>query len=174
MCHRNFGAFPIEFESVRGWSPLIGSLLFIAVFIGCFLGGRCTVFNQNYYIARLRANNNRPVSEARLMPMMIGGNVTVATLFIFAWTSDPEICDCSIFPSNCLGCELTRLCGVDHGADSVCLFRAWKRITVGKMVQEVDIMMHHYTVSESSVHRRRRQSSIDSNSNASVLELRSR
>lgn len=44
------------------------------------------LLNQKYYIKKFHENNNRPVPEARLPPMMIGSVFFAAGLFIFAWT----------------------------------------------------------------------------------------
>jgi len=49
------------------------------------------LYNQRFYVAQLKANNNKPVPEARLRPMMIGSVVFVVGLFVFAWTSNPKI-----------------------------------------------------------------------------------
>jgi hypothetical protein len=47
--------------------------------------------SQGFYRKRLIANNNRPVPEARLLLMMIGAPFLAGGLFIFAWTSSPDI-----------------------------------------------------------------------------------
>jgi hypothetical protein len=49
------------------------------------------VYNTRFYVKKLKANNNRPVPEARLPPMMIGGILFPAGLFIFGWTSNKDI-----------------------------------------------------------------------------------
>ncbi|KAF4626840.1 hypothetical protein G7Y89_g11313 [Cudoniella acicularis] len=91
IVYLNFAAFAIEFQSARGWSQVITSLPFIAIFIGCFFSGLFIIYNQQYYSAQFKANGNKPVPEARLRSMMIGGIVMVMALFVFAWTSDPRI-----------------------------------------------------------------------------------
>ncbi|KAE8451640.1 hypothetical protein EG329_003097 [Mollisiaceae sp. DMI_Dod_QoI] len=91
IVYLNFAAYPIEFEQVRGWSPLVGSLPFIATFIGALFGGIFVYYNNRYYIKQLQANNNKPVPEARLRPMMVGSVTMVGGLFVFAWTSSPKI-----------------------------------------------------------------------------------
>jgi hypothetical protein len=47
--------------------------------------------NQGFYLKHLAANHNKPVPEARLPVMMMGSLGLPAGLFIFAWTSSPEI-----------------------------------------------------------------------------------
>lgn len=51
------GAFPYVFQKTRGWSPVVGSLPFISLLIGCVLGASCNFLNQKYYAKRLKENN---------------------------------------------------------------------------------------------------------------------
>ncbi|KAK4541817.1 hypothetical protein LTR36_007349 [Oleoguttula mirabilis] len=91
ILYASLAAFPIEFEEVRGWSRLVGSLPFLAMLFGIVLGAGANLFNQKFYLKRWKANHCRPVPEARLPPMMFGSVVFVAGLFILAWTSDKSI-----------------------------------------------------------------------------------
>lgn len=86
-----FAAFPIEFTEIRGWNLLVGSLPFLAILIGVIIANIFTLGNQRFYIAKMKANGGRPVPEARLPPMMLGGPVLAAGLFIFGWTSGQGI-----------------------------------------------------------------------------------
>ncbi|RDW78288.1 hypothetical protein BP5796_06140 [Coleophoma crateriformis] len=86
-----FSAYDIEFAQVRGWSPVVASLPFIAIFVGCICGAVICYYNQGFYMRHLKANNGKSVPEARLPTMMIGGISLSAGLFIFAWTSNPKI-----------------------------------------------------------------------------------
>ena len=88
---RCFAAFPITFEEERGWNALIGSLPFIGTLIGAIIGALINIYNTKFYVEKLKANNNRPVPEARLPPMMLGGILFPAGLFIFGWTSSRDI-----------------------------------------------------------------------------------
>lgn len=85
------GAFPVAFEEVRGWSPVVGSCAFLALLVGVFFGSAVNLLNQRFYLAKLKANNGKPVPEARLPPMMIGSLCFAGGLWIFAWTSSPQI-----------------------------------------------------------------------------------
>jgi len=87
----NFGGFQIEFIKVRGWTPVMAALPFLSILLGCMLGAIVCFQNQKFYISHLKANNGKPVPEARLPPMMIGGFSLSAGLFIFAWTSPRDI-----------------------------------------------------------------------------------
>lgn len=91
ILNRCFAAFPIEFEQERGWNQLVGSLPFIATLIGCIIGAGINVYNTKFYVQKLEANKNRPVPEARLPPMMLGGVLFAGGLFIFGWTSNKDI-----------------------------------------------------------------------------------
>ena len=75
-------ALPIEFQQLRGWNPVVGALPFIAMLIGVFFGAATNLINQRFYVKRLRANNGRPVPEARLPPMMLGSVLFTAGLFL--------------------------------------------------------------------------------------------
>lgn len=84
-------AFPIEFQETRGWNAVVGSLPFVGVLLGCFIGAAVNMWCNRFYLSRLKANDNKPVPEARLFPMMIGGVVLTASLFLFGWTSKRDI-----------------------------------------------------------------------------------
>ena len=130
--YANLAAFPIAFEEERGWNQLVGALPFLAlligkstsyfdslvlrsitcnqwedcanfgIFTGIFIGGAANVLNQNYYNRRLQANNNKPVPEARLPPMMVGSVFFAGGLFIFGWTSNKSI----TWVAPCIGAVL--------------------------------------------------------------------
>ncbi|KAH8684577.1 major facilitator superfamily domain-containing protein [Tricladium varicosporioides] len=83
--------FPIVFEEHRGWSPVIGSLPFLGLFIGVLCAVFINLANQPRYARILDAAHGRPVPEARLAPMAIGGFLFAAGLFWFGWTATPDI-----------------------------------------------------------------------------------
>jgi len=84
-------AFPIQFAENRGYGPVVSELPFLAILLGTIIGGCANILNNRFYTKRFRANNNRPVPEARLPPMMFGSVFFAAGLFIFGWTSSPSI-----------------------------------------------------------------------------------
>lgn len=102
ILYANLAAFPIEFQEERGWNSLVGALPFLALLLGILIGACANVFNQKFYFKRFKANNNRPVPEARLPPMMAGSLFFVAGLFIFAWTSSKDI----FWLAPCIGAVL--------------------------------------------------------------------
>ncbi|EYE91191.1 MFS transporter [Aspergillus ruber CBS 135680] len=81
-------AFPIVFQEVRGWNQVVGALPFLGILVGVLFGAAINLTNQKFYIARFKANNNFPVPEARLPPMMLGSIFFAAGLFIWAWTGN--------------------------------------------------------------------------------------
>lgn len=82
--------FPIVFEEERGWSPVLGSLPFLGLFIGVLCAVGINLGNQPRYIRASRAANGKPVPEARCPPIAIGGFLFAIGLFWFGWTSDPK------------------------------------------------------------------------------------
>ncbi|EAW07800.1 MFS transporter [Aspergillus clavatus NRRL 1] len=91
ILYLSLASFPVEFQEVRGWNQVVGALPFLSYLIGILFGAAMNLFNQKFYIKRFKANNNFPVPEARLPPMMIGSIFFAAGLFIFGWTSDKNI-----------------------------------------------------------------------------------
>ena len=84
ILYANLAGFSIEFEEVRGWGLVTGNLPFLAIFVGILGAAVLNVYNNKYYFKRFRENGNRPIPEARLPPMMIGGILFAGGLFLFA------------------------------------------------------------------------------------------
>ncbi|GAT31067.1 MSF drug transporter [Aspergillus luchuensis] len=82
-----YGCFPIEFQEKRGWGHVTGGLPFVALLVGIFAAALANVYNNRYYFRKLRENDGKPVPEARLPPMMVGGVAFTGDLFIFACQS---------------------------------------------------------------------------------------
>ncbi|KAE8152815.1 major facilitator superfamily domain-containing protein [Aspergillus avenaceus] len=91
ILYLSLAAFPVEFQEIRGWNPVIGALPFLAYLVGILFGACINLLNQKFYIKRFKANNNFPVPEARLPPMMLGSILFAAGLFVFGWTGKPSI-----------------------------------------------------------------------------------
>ncbi|KAJ5893956.1 hypothetical protein N7495_005647 [Penicillium taxi] len=91
ILYLSLAAFPIVFQEIRGWNQVVGALPFLAYLVGIFIGAAVNLSNQKFYISRFKANNNRPVPEARLPPMMLGSVMFAAGMFLFGWTSQPNI-----------------------------------------------------------------------------------
>ncbi|KAJ9137146.1 Outer membrane protein [Pleurostoma richardsiae] len=91
ILYLSLASFPIEFQELRGWNAVIGALPFLALFVGILFGAAANLLNQRFYVKRFRANNNRPVPEARLPPMMAGSVFFAAGMFIQGWTSKKDV-----------------------------------------------------------------------------------
>jgi MFS family permease len=83
--------FPIVFEQNRGWAPVTGSLPFLGLFIGVCAAVFVNLAYQPRYARISDAAHGKPVPEARLAPMAIGGFLFAIGLFWFGWTADPKI-----------------------------------------------------------------------------------
>lgn len=67
-----FEAFPIAFEDIRGWSPVVSTLPFLAVLIGVMISGCLQAAYQPIFWKKLDAaiaNGKKNNPEARLPPM---------------------------------------------------------------------------------------------------------
>ncbi|KAH8807793.1 MFS multidrug transporter [Xylogone sp. PMI_703] len=96
ILYANLGGFTIVFQENRGWGQVTGNLPFIAMLIGILCAASVNVLNNKFYFKKFTQNNNRPIPEARLPPMMLGGFIFTGGLFLYGWTSSPHI---SAWPS---------------------------------------------------------------------------
>lgn len=74
--------FPIVFQEHRHANSLVGSLPFLAVFVGTFAGIPVNLWNQGRYKKLCDAQGGRPVPEGRLIPMAIGAFLLPIGLFV--------------------------------------------------------------------------------------------
>lgn len=91
ILYASLAAFPIAFEEVRGYNSLVGSLPFLAQLVGILIGAFGNYQNQKFYVSRWKANNFRPVPEARLPPMMVGSVLFAGGLFMFGWSAGADV-----------------------------------------------------------------------------------
>lgn len=83
--------FPIVYRENRGWSLIISTLPMLALFVGVCFALCINLSNQPHYARAVEKAGGKPVPEARLIPMAIGGFLFVIGLFAFGWTADPKI-----------------------------------------------------------------------------------
>lgn len=83
--------FPIVFQDHRGWPAVSSTLPFLALFVGVLCAVLINLANQPRYARAVQANGGKPVPEARLPPMIVGGVLFVIGLFWFGWTATPSI-----------------------------------------------------------------------------------
>lgn len=90
IMYLTFFAYPYAFGQ-RGWGREIASLSFLSLLVGiltaCF---GVWQYSTRYYSRRLKARG-AVLPEDRLPPVMLGSVMLPAGLFIFAWTSSPNI-----------------------------------------------------------------------------------
>jgi MFS family permease len=82
--------FPIVFQEIRGYSLVVSTLPFLALFVGVIAAVGLNLANQPRYIRLVNENGGKPVPEGRLMPMVAGGVLFAIGLFWFGWTADPK------------------------------------------------------------------------------------
>lgn len=82
--------FPIVFAQMRHYSLVISTLPFLGLFIGVLCAVLINLANQPRYMRIVDQNGGRPVPEARLPPMLIGGLLFAIGLFWFGWTAAPQ------------------------------------------------------------------------------------
>jgi multidrug resistance protein len=81
---------PIVYSDHRHWGPVVSTLPFIALFVGVLFAVVINLSFQAYYRRKVEEAKGKPVPEARLPPMAIGGFLFVIGLFLFGWTADPD------------------------------------------------------------------------------------
>ncbi|OCT52285.1 putative MFS-type transporter [Cladophialophora carrionii] len=86
-----FGAYPIVFQQVRGWSEGIGGLPFLGVAAGMVLGILFAGWANKWYTDEAARNGGIAPVEARLPPAFYGAVAIPIGLFWFAWTDYPSI-----------------------------------------------------------------------------------
>lgn len=64
--------FPIVFQEIRGWTPVVASLPFLAILIGVISSVGLNIWNQYRYNRIAKTANGKAVPEARLPPMALG------------------------------------------------------------------------------------------------------
>lgn len=89
LLYMTLQVFPIVFVEMRGMSEVVGSLPFLAIFIGILGAVGINIANQHHYHLAVDRANGRAVPEARLPPVMVGGFLFCGGLFWFGWTASP-------------------------------------------------------------------------------------
>lgn len=83
-----FGAFPIVFEELRGWSQGVSGLTFFGQTIGMAFALLYMRWENTRYIRIADSSpHGRAPAETRLLPCMIAAIATPIGLFMFAWTN---------------------------------------------------------------------------------------
>ncbi|KAL4866034.1 hypothetical protein BDV12DRAFT_173579 [Aspergillus spectabilis] len=86
-----FVAYPIVYQGGKGWSAGSTGLMFIPLALGVIMSAACAPFVNKHYLSLYSKYNGKPPAEARLIPMMFSCWLIPIGLFIFAWTSYPQL-----------------------------------------------------------------------------------
>ncbi|SMY20109.1 unnamed protein product [Zymoseptoria tritici ST99CH_1A5] len=86
-----FGAFPIVFQQVRGWSTGIGGLAFLGVMVGMFAAIAYNAWDNKRYVKINDESDGFAPPEARMPPAIVGAIAIPIGLIWFAWTNYPSI-----------------------------------------------------------------------------------
>jgi MFS transporter, DHA1 family, multidrug resistance protein len=79
-------AYPIVFQQIHGFNGGVGGLPYFGMITGQLLAGLYIVLTQPSYNRKLVANNNIPIPEWRLPPVVLGGISFAGGLFWFGWS----------------------------------------------------------------------------------------
>ena len=82
--------FPIVFAQMRHYSLVVSTLPFLGLFVGVLVAVLVNLANQPRYARIVDQHGGKPVPEARLPPMLIGGILFAIGLFWFGWTASPQ------------------------------------------------------------------------------------
>ncbi|KAL8737754.1 MAG: hypothetical protein Q9181_001382 [Wetmoreana brouardii] len=84
-----FGAFPIVYQTHRGWSEGIGGLSFCGIAFG-ILVGILYMFPENTRYQKI-VDRNEESPETRLPPSIVGSIAIPISIFWFAWSNSPTV-----------------------------------------------------------------------------------
>lgn len=86
-----FDAFPIVFQTIRGWNEGVGSLPFLGVMVGMMFAVGCNMYDNKRYVREHKKHRGFAPPEARLPPTMVGAVAIPIGLFWFAWTNGTNV-----------------------------------------------------------------------------------
>lgn len=78
------------FREQRGYSLVVSTLPMLAPAIGVWCALPVALANQRLYAKAVEKNHGRPVPEARMPPVIVGGVLVSAGIFWFGWTAAPS------------------------------------------------------------------------------------
>jgi hypothetical protein len=86
-----FVAYPIIYQGGKNYSASTTGLMFIPIAIGILGSAACAPLVNRHYLSLCARHGGKPPAEVRLVPMMLSCWFIPIGLFIFAWTSYPEL-----------------------------------------------------------------------------------
>jgi len=78
--------YPIVFQQIHGMNEGIGGLPYFGMIMGEVCAAIYMILVQGSYARKLEANNNIPIPEWRLPPVIVGGVVFALGIFWFGWS----------------------------------------------------------------------------------------
>ncbi|KAJ5242673.1 Major facilitator superfamily domain general substrate transporter [Penicillium citrinum] len=79
-------AYTLVFQQEYGMNAGVGGLPLFGLVVGLFIAAAYVILSSPSYVKKLDKNNNMPVPEWRLPPVMVAGAMFAAGLFWFGWT----------------------------------------------------------------------------------------
>lgn len=86
-----FVAYPIVYQGGKNYSASTTGLMFIPIAIGILCSAACAPLVNRHYLSLYDRHDGKPPAEVRLIPMMLSCWFIPIGLFIFAWTSYPDL-----------------------------------------------------------------------------------
>jgi MFS family permease len=88
-----FGAFPVIYQSERGWSEGVSGLAFLGITVGMIIGLLYMIIDNRRYVRLVDAlpPGALPIPEWRLLPSIPGSIALPIGIFWFAWTNGPSV-----------------------------------------------------------------------------------
>lgn len=86
-----FESFPIVYIGIYGYSIGIMGVIFLCVIVACIFGASIYLALTKYHYLPYTMQNGIGSVEHRLLPGVFAALIAPAGIFIFAWTSRPEI-----------------------------------------------------------------------------------
>jgi MFS family permease len=81
------GAFPVVYQSLRGWNAGVGGLAFLGLAVGMLFGLIYSIIDNERY----KKLGKAATPEDRLPPSIIGAIALPVGMFAFLWTNSPSI-----------------------------------------------------------------------------------
>ncbi|KAL4969624.1 MFS transporter [Aspergillus stella-maris] len=108
-----FVAYPIAFQTQRGWSPGISGLSFIGIGVGVFIAIACEpIFRNIINLHRKDPKTGEVPPESMALIVIFGATLLAIGQLWFAWTCQPST----------IHWIVPILAGVPFGAGNVCVF----------------------------------------------------
>lgn len=82
--------YPLVFQRVHGMNKGVGGLPYFGMILGEIFAGLFIVALQPSYNRKLAANNNIPLPEWRMPPVIVGGVLFAVGIFWFGWSGYRE------------------------------------------------------------------------------------